>query len=41
MERAGTANLTLLAEISRIKSEAQNGASNTSHNFNVGAFVSF
>ncbi len=36
-----TPNLTLLAEISGIKSEAQNGASNTSHNFNVGAFVSF
>ena len=36
-----TPNLTLLAEISGIKSDAQNGASNTSHNFNVGAFVSF
>jgi len=36
-----TPNLTLLAEVSGIKSEAQNGASNTSHNFNVGAFVSF
>ncbi len=36
-----TPNLTLLAEISGIKSEAQNGASNSSHNFNVGAFVSF
>ena len=36
-----TANLTLLAEVSRIKAEAQDGLSNTSTNFNVGAFVSF
>jgi predicted porin len=36
-----TPNLTLLAEISRIKAEAQDGLSNSSTNFNVGAFVSF
>jgi predicted porin len=36
-----TANLTLLTEFSRVKSEAQDGDSNVSKNFNVGAFVSF
>ena len=36
-----TANLTLLAEVSRLEAKAQNGLSNTSTNFNVGAFVSF
>ncbi len=36
-----TANLMLLAEFSRIKAEAQDGLSNQSSNFNVGAFVSF
>jgi predicted porin len=36
-----TTNLMLLAEFSRLKSEAHDGFSNESNNFNVGAFVSF
>ncbi len=36
-----TSNLIVLAEFSTIKSEAQDGLSNTSRNFNIGAFVSF
>ncbi len=36
-----TTNLMLVAEFSRLKSEAHDGLSNESSNFNVGAFVSF
>jgi len=36
-----TKNLTLLAEASRTKSEAQAGGSNQSNTFNIGAFVGF
>ena len=36
-----TPNLTLLAEFSDVKTEAHNGAENTSSNFNVGAYLSF
>ncbi len=36
-----TKNLTLLAEYSNERSEAQNGGSNTSNTFNIGAFVGF
>jgi predicted porin len=36
-----TENLTLLAELSDIKSEAQNGVENKAKTFNVGAFLAF
>jgi predicted porin len=36
-----TPNLTLLAEFSDVETEAHNGASNESSNFNIGAFLSF
>jgi predicted porin len=36
-----TKNLTLLGEYSNVKSEAQNGGTNTANTFNVGAFVAF
>ncbi|WP_245732547.1 porin [Solimonas aquatica] len=36
-----TANLTLLAEYSGVKSEAHNGGEIKANNFNVGAFLSF
>lgn len=36
-----TSNLTLLAEISDVTTEAHNGAENRSGNFNIGAFLSF
>jgi predicted porin len=36
-----TENLTLLAELTDIKAEAQNGAENKAKTFNVGAFLSF
>jgi predicted porin len=36
-----TKNLTLLGEYSNVKSEAQNGGSNTANTFNIGAFVGF
>ncbi|HEY3730022.1 MAG TPA: hypothetical protein VGL28_02045 [Steroidobacteraceae bacterium] len=36
-----TKNLTLLAEFSNTRSEAQNGASDKANTFNVGAFVAF
>ncbi|HEX2791608.1 MAG TPA: hypothetical protein VHN17_14345 [Steroidobacteraceae bacterium] len=36
-----TKNLTLLAEYSNVRSEAQNGGSDTANTFNVGAFVGF
>jgi predicted porin len=36
-----TENLTLLAELSDIKSEAQNGVENKAKTFNIGAFLSF
>ena len=36
-----TKNLTLLAEVSQTKSEAQVGGDNTSNTFNIGAFVGF
>lgn len=36
-----TPNLTLLAEVSRIASLNQAGQENSSHNFNVGAFLKF
>ncbi len=36
-----TEALTLLAEFSDIKSEAQNGAENKARTFNVGAFLAF
>ncbi|HEX7082436.1 MAG TPA: porin [Gammaproteobacteria bacterium] len=36
-----TANLTLLAELTRVQSEAHNGVENESTNFNIGAFLSF
>jgi hypothetical protein len=36
-----TTNLTLLAELSRLTSDNQAGASNSSTNFNVGAFLKF
>ena len=36
-----TKNLTLLAEYSNVRSEAQNGGSDTANTFNIGAFVGF
>jgi predicted porin len=36
-----TKNLTLLAEYSNVRSEAQNGGADTANTFNVGAFVGF
>jgi predicted porin len=36
-----TPNLTLLAEFTRVRSEAHNGIENKSRNFNIGAFLSF
>jgi predicted porin len=36
-----TKNLTLLGEYSNVKSEAQNGGTNTANTFNIGAFVGF
>lgn len=36
-----TKNLTLLAELSEVKTQAHNDAENKSTNFNVGAFMSF
>jgi predicted porin len=36
-----TENLTLLAELSDIKSEAQNGVENKAKTFNIGAFLAF
>ncbi len=36
-----TDNLTLLGEISQLKSEAHNGTSNKANTFNIGAFIAF
>ncbi|MBN1240809.1 MAG: porin, partial [Gammaproteobacteria bacterium] len=36
-----TENLTLLAELSQVQSEAHDGTENESMNFNIGAFLSF
>ncbi len=36
-----TPNLTLLAELTRVQSEAHDGTENESTNFNIGAFLSF
>src|SRR5690606_32843272 len=36
-----TRNLTLLAELTRVQSEAHDGIENESTNFNIGAFLSF
>jgi len=36
-----TPNLTLLAELTQVQSEAQDGVENESTNFNIGAFLSF
>ncbi len=38
---SATKNLTLLAEYSNVRSEAQNGGADTANTFNVGAFVGF
>jgi predicted porin len=38
---SATKNLTLLAEYSNVRSEAQNGGSDTANTFNIGAFVGF